>query len=104
LAGDRLQQHIQAVRRSNNPSEERLATAFRDVAKQVGVTVSLRIMVPDKFFAEMVAKEPFNADGFYDRSTPDLMTYASYHSGSWNATLHRRQGRAGEVVRADALV
>jgi peptide/nickel transport system substrate-binding protein len=72
----------------SNPSEERLATAFRDVAMQVGVTVSLRMVPPDKFFAEMEGKVPFNVDGFYGRPTPDLMTYAWYHSsGSWNKTL-----------------
>jgi peptide/nickel transport system substrate-binding protein len=70
------------------PTLERLATAFRDVAKQVGVTVSLHSVPPDKFFAEMEGKVPFNADGFFGRATPDLMTYAWYHSsGSWNNTL-----------------
>jgi peptide/nickel transport system substrate-binding protein len=70
------------------PTLERLATAFRDVAKQVGVTVSLHMVPPDKFFAEMEGKVPFNADGFFGRATPNLMTYAWYHSsGSWNNTL-----------------
>jgi peptide/nickel transport system substrate-binding protein len=36
----------------------------------------------------MEGKVPFNVDGFYGRPTPDLMTYAWYHSsGSWNKTL-----------------
>ncbi|WP_428483657.1 ABC transporter substrate-binding protein [Rhodopila sp.] len=72
----------------SDPTAERLATAFRDSAKQLGIAVSLRIVPPDKFFAEMEGKVPFNIDGFFGRSTPDLMTYAWYHSsGSWNNTL-----------------
>ena len=72
----------------SDPTAERLATAFRDTAKQLGITVSLRIVPPDKFFAEMEGKVPFNIDGFFGRATPDLMTYAWYHSsGSWNNTL-----------------
>jgi peptide/nickel transport system substrate-binding protein len=72
----------------SNPPRERLATAFRDAAKQVGINVQLRIVPPDKFFAEMEGKVRFAADGFYGRATPDLMIYPWYHSsGSWNTTL-----------------
>ena len=72
----------------SNPPRERLATAFRDAAKQAGINVQLRIAPPDKFFAEMEGKVPFSADGFYGRATPDLMLYPWYHStGSWNNTL-----------------
>jgi peptide/nickel transport system substrate-binding protein len=49
----------------NNPARERLATAFRDAAKQAGVNVQLHIAPPDKFFAEMEGKVLFSADGFY---------------------------------------
>jgi peptide/nickel transport system substrate-binding protein len=71
-----------------NPPRERLATAFRDSAKQAGVNVQLRMVPPDKFFAEMEGKVLFSADGFYGRATPDLMVYPWYHStGSWNNTL-----------------
>lgn len=70
------------------PPMERLATAFRDAAKQVGVNVELRVVPPDKFDAEMEGKVPFNVDNFFGRTTPDLMLYAWYHStGSWNNTL-----------------
>jgi peptide/nickel transport system substrate-binding protein len=70
------------------PPMERLATAFRDAAKQVGVTVQLRVVPPDKFDAEMEGKVPFNVDSFFGRPTPDLMLYSWYHStGSWNNTL-----------------
>lgn len=99
----------------SEPAMERLATTFRDTAKQAGITVSLRIVPQDKFFAEMEGKVPFNVDQFYGRTTPDLMLYAWYHStGSWNSTLalqqsggrqdprcsarHRRQGGAGKAV------
>jgi peptide/nickel transport system substrate-binding protein len=72
----------------SSPPRERLATAFRDVAKQVGITVELRVVPQDKFFAEMEGKVRFAADGFYGRATPDLMLYSWYHStGSWNNTL-----------------
>jgi peptide/nickel transport system substrate-binding protein len=71
-----------------SPPLERLATAFRDVAKQVGVVVQLRVIPQDKFFAEMEGKVPFNVDKFNGRTTPDLMLYSWYHStGSWNSTL-----------------
>jgi peptide/nickel transport system substrate-binding protein len=50
--------------------------------------VSLRVVPQDKFFAEMEGKVPFNVDEFFGRTTPDLMTYAWYHTGgSWNDTL-----------------
>src|SRR6202023_1414219 len=72
----------------SNPPRERLATAFRDAAKQAGINVQLRIAPPDKFFAEMEGKVRFAADGFYGRATPNLMVYPWYHSsGSWNKTL-----------------
>jgi peptide/nickel transport system substrate-binding protein len=72
----------------SSPNLERIATTFRDVAKQVGVTVSLHMVPPDKFFSEMEGKVPFSVDGFFGRATPDLMTYAWYHTGgSWNNTL-----------------
>jgi peptide/nickel transport system substrate-binding protein len=72
----------------SEPAMERLATTFRDVAKEASITVSLRIVPQDKFFAEMEGKVPFNVDQFYGRTTPDLMLYAWYHStGSWNNTL-----------------
>ena len=73
---------------SANPSMERLATAFRDAAKQANVTVQLRVVPQDKFFAEMEGKVPFNVDNFFGRTTPDLMLFPWYHStGSWNNTL-----------------
>lgn len=82
------------------PALERLATAFRDVAKQVGVEVSLRVIPQDKFFAEMEGKVPFNVDMFYGRATPDLMLYAWYHStGSWNNTLwHYKNPEVDQIL------
>jgi peptide/nickel transport system substrate-binding protein len=72
----------------SSPPMERLGVAFRDAAKEVGVTVSLRVVPQDKFFAEMEGKVPFNVDEFFGRTTPDLMLYAWYHTGgSWNNTL-----------------
>ena len=62
----------------SNPPRERIATAFRDSAKQAGVNVQLRTVPPDKFFAEMEGKVLFSADGFYGRATPDLMVYPWY--------------------------
>jgi peptide/nickel transport system substrate-binding protein len=71
-----------------SPSLERLATTFRDAAKQVGISVQLKIMPQDKFFAEMEGKVPLAVDTFFGRTTPDLMLYSWYHStGSWNNTL-----------------
>ena len=58
-----------------SPWEERLGTAFRDAAKQIGVTVSLRIVPGDKFDAEMEGKIAFSVDGFFGRPTPDTMVY-----------------------------
>lgn len=73
---------------SANPSMERLATGFRDAAKQAGVAVTLRVVPSDKFFAEMEGKVPLNVDNFFGRATPDLQLYPWYHSsGSWNNTL-----------------
>jgi peptide/nickel transport system substrate-binding protein len=73
---------------SSDPTLERIATTFRDVAKKVNVTVSLQVEPQDKFFAEMEGKVPSSVDGFFGRTTPDLMTYAWYHTnGSWNDSL-----------------
>jgi peptide/nickel transport system substrate-binding protein len=85
-----------------NPPRERLATAFRDSAKQAGVNVQLRLVPPDKFFAEMEGKVLFSADGFYGRATPDLMVYPWYHStGSWNNTLwHYHNPEVDKVLNA----
>jgi len=86
----------------SNPPRERLATAFRDTAKQAGINVQLRIAPPDKFFAEMEGKVRFSADGFYGRATPDLMVYPWYHStGSWNNTLwHYHNPEVDQVLDA----
>jgi peptide/nickel transport system substrate-binding protein len=86
----------------SNPPRERLATAFRDVAKQVGINVQLRLVPPDKFFAEMEGKVLFSADGFFGRATPDLMVYPWYHStGSWNNTLwHYKNPDVDKVLDA----
>ena len=71
-----------------DPTLERLATGFRDAAKQAGVTITLRLVPPDKFFSEMEGKVPLNVDNFFGRTTPDLQLYPWYHStGSWNNTL-----------------
>jgi peptide/nickel transport system substrate-binding protein len=70
------------------PGLERLATSFRDTAKQVGITLSLRVVPQDKFYSEMEGKVPFYVDNFFGRATPDLMLFPWYHSsGSWNNTL-----------------
>ncbi|HEY2618832.1 MAG TPA: ABC transporter substrate-binding protein [Acetobacteraceae bacterium] len=79
---------LEMIIATGSPWEERLGTAFRDAAKQIGVTVSLRIVPGDKFDAEMEGKVAFSVDGFFGRPTPDTMVYAWYHSsGSWNNTL-----------------
>jgi peptide/nickel transport system substrate-binding protein len=79
---------IEMVIATGSPWEERLGTAFRDAAKQIGVTVSLRVVPGDKFDTEIEGKAPFSVDGFFGRPTPDTMLYAWYHSsGSWNNTL-----------------
>ena len=85
-----------------NPPRERLATAFRDNAKQAGINLQLRLAPPDKFFAEMEGKVLFSADGFYGRATPDLMVYPWYHStGSWNNTLwHYHNPEVDKVLDA----
>jgi peptide/nickel transport system substrate-binding protein len=86
----------------SNPPRERLATAFRDAAKQAGINVQLRLVPPDKFFAEMEGKVLFSTDGFYGRATPDLMVYPWYHSsGSWNNTLwHYKNPEVDKVLDA----
>lgn len=86
----------------SNPPRERIATAFRDVAKQVDINVQLRMVPPDKFYAEMEGKVLFSADGFYGRATPDLMVYPWYHSnGSWNNTLwHYKNPEVDEILDA----
>lgn len=71
----------------NSPQMERLATAFRDAAKLADVTVTLRVVPQDKFFAEMEGKVPFNVDQFLAWTTPDLTVYDMYYSGgAWNDT------------------
>jgi peptide/nickel transport system substrate-binding protein len=85
-----------------NPPRERYATAFRETAKEAGIDVQLRLVPPDKFFAEMEGKVRFSADGFYGRPTPDLMLYPWYDSnGSWNNTLwHYRNPEVDKVLDA----
>jgi peptide/nickel transport system substrate-binding protein len=85
-----------------NPPRERMATIFRDTAKQVGINAEIQIVPPDKFFAEMEGKVPFAVDGFYGRATPDLMVYPWYHStGSWNNTLwHYHNAEVDKVLDA----
>ncbi len=87
---------------SASPPMERLATAFRDTAKQVGIKVELQVIPQDKFFAEMEGKVPFNVDMFYGRATPDLMLYPWYHStGSWNNTLwHYSNAEVDKLLEA----
>ena len=86
----------------SNPPRERLATAFRETAKQAGIDVQLRTVPPDKFFAEMEGKVRFSADGFFGRATPDLMVYPWYDSaGSWNNTLwHYKNPEVDKVLDA----
>jgi peptide/nickel transport system substrate-binding protein len=86
----------------SNPPRERIATAFRDSAKEAGINVQLRMVPPDKFFAEMEGKVRFSADGFYGRPTPDLMVYPWYNSaGSWNNTLwHYKNPEVDKVLDA----
>ena len=86
----------------SNPPRERIATAFRDSAKQAGIDVQLRMVPPDKFFAEMEGKVRFSADGFYGRPTPDTMVYPWYDStGSWNNTLwHYKNPEVDKVLDA----
>jgi peptide/nickel transport system substrate-binding protein len=86
----------------SSPPMERLAIAFRDSAKQVGVTVTLRVVPQDKFFAEMEGKVPLNVDNFFGRTTPDLMLYSWYHStGSWNNTLwHYKNAEVDRLLDA----
>ncbi len=86
----------------SNPPRERIATAFRDSAKEAGINVQLRMVPPDKFFAEMEGKVRFSADGFYGRPTPDLMVYPWYDSaGSWNNTLwHYKNPEVDKVLDA----
>ncbi len=81
---------------------ERLATAFRDAAKEVNITLTLRIVPPDKFFAEMEGKVPLNVDNFFGRTTPDLQLYPWYHStGSWNTTLwHYTNAEVDKLLEA----
>jgi peptide/nickel transport system substrate-binding protein len=83
----------------SNPPAERIATAFRESAKKAGIEVALRIVPPDKFFAEMEGKVRFSVDGFYGRPTPDLMVYPWYDShGSWNNTLWHYNNPAVDKV------
>ena len=58
---------------NGSPINERLGTAFRDAAKLAGVTVTLRVVPEDKFYAEMEGKIAFSVDGFFGRPTPDTM-------------------------------
>jgi peptide/nickel transport system substrate-binding protein len=93
---------IEMIIATGSPWEERLGTVFRDAAKQIGVTVSLRIVPGDKFDAEMEGKIPFSVDGFFGRPTPDTMLYAWYHSsGSWNNTLwHYKNPEVDKILDA----
>lgn len=85
---------------SADPTLERLATGFRDSAKQAGVTITLRIVPQDKFYSEMEGKVPLNVDNFFGRTTPDLQLYPWYHSsGSWNNTLwHYRNAEVDTLL------
>ncbi len=87
---------------SADPTLERLATAFRDSAKQAGVTITLRVAPQDKFFAEMEGKVPLNVDNFFGRTTPDLQLYPWYYSGgSWNNTLwHYKNAEVDKLLTA----
>jgi peptide/nickel transport system substrate-binding protein len=87
---------------SADPGLERLATAFRDAAKQVNISIELRITPQEKFFAEMEGKVPLNVDTFFGRPTPDLMLFPWYESGgSWNNTLwHYENAEVDKILRA----
>jgi peptide/nickel transport system substrate-binding protein len=87
---------------NGSPMNERLATAFRDAAKLVGITVSLHMAQEDKFDSEMEGKIALSVDGFFGRPTPDTMLYAWYHStGSWNNTLwHYKNPEVDQILDA----
>jgi peptide/nickel transport system substrate-binding protein len=83
-----------------SPVAERLGIAFRDAAKQAGVTVTPRVVPPDKYDSELEGKVPLACDSFFGRTTPDLMLYSWYHStGSWNNTLwHYNNPEVDEIL------
>ena len=68
---------------------QRLATAFRDAAKQAGIAVSLRVTPQDKFYAEMEGKVPLNVDNFFGRTTTDTAEQAKLY------------GRFQEIIAED---
>jgi peptide/nickel transport system substrate-binding protein len=91
---------IELIVPGNSPPMERLGVAFRDAAKQAGVSVSLRVVPQDKFIGELEGKVPFNVDQFLGAVTPDLAVWDFYNSrGAWNGSLwHYRNEEVDQVL------
>ncbi len=82
---------------------ERTGVAFRDVAKQAGVTINLNPVPDDKFYAEVEGQQPLFGTSFFGRTTPDTMTYAWYHSsGSWNENLWKYKNEEVDRILDEA--
>jgi len=73
---------------AENTAMERLAVAFRDFARQAGVTINIQPVPSDRFFSEYEGKVALFTTNFFGRTTMDTMLYPWFHSsGSWNRNL-----------------
>jgi len=88
---------------AQTPELGRMAVAFRDAAKQLGIDVTVRPVPDDKFFGEVEGKETFHTTIFYDRVMLDAKLYPWFHSeGSWNANLWHFSDPEVDAVLEDA--
>ena len=70
---------------ARQPVRERIAVAFRDLAKEANVTVEIHTVPEDQY---VPSHFQFATGSFNARTTPDTMLYEWYHStGSWNHTM-----------------
>jgi peptide/nickel transport system substrate-binding protein len=70
---------------ARQPVRERIAVAFRDLAKKANVTVEVHTVPEDQY---VPSHFQFATGSFSARPTPDMALYDWYHStGSWNHTM-----------------
>jgi peptide/nickel transport system substrate-binding protein len=72
---------------AKQPVRERIAVAFREMAKKGGMNVEVNLVPEDQYRSD---KYPLTIGSYNGRAVPDLMVYDWYHStGAWNRTSIR---------------
>jgi peptide/nickel transport system substrate-binding protein len=72
---------------AKQPIRERIAVAFRDMAKKGGMNVEVNLVPEDQYRSD---KYPLTIGSYNGKAVPDLMVYDWYYStGAWNRTSIR---------------